>query len=116
MSKYLAYWCNEGFESLTDISKFEKWEQEQLVQILASKQDRTEPNPLNPMIQSMILRARFNPQREYELYAFAATDSVDPVAINEWMDRDPQSFVDWIRENGVKIHSDRNTVAKRIIS
>lgn len=113
---YLAYWCNEGFESIQDISKYETWEKGQLVEILASRQDRAEPNPLDTMVNAMRMRARVNPQREYEIYAFMASDDIDQKSIDDWADVDPQGLVDWIRENGSKIHSDRKMAVRRIIS
>ena len=113
---YLAYWCNEGFESIQDISKYEKWEENQLIEILASRQTKSEPSPLGVMVGAMKMRARVNPQREYELYAFMATDELEYKAIDDWMQADPQTLVDWIRKNGTKLHSDRRTTARRIIS
>lgn len=103
---FLAYWCNEGFEALEDITKYEKWDQLQLIELL--KDNKATKNPLWGMIGHMKLRMRFNPQREYELYAFMSTPSVNHEDILEWMRNDPQSLVDWIRKNGVKIASDKN--------
>lgn len=113
---YLAYWCNQGFESIQDITKYEKWEQDQLVEILASRQTKSEPNPLGVMINSMKMRARVNSQREYELYAFMATDDIDHKAIDDWSIGDPQGLVDWIRKNGTKLYSDRSSAVRRTIS
>lgn len=111
---YLAFWCNEGFESVTDITKYEKWEQDQLVEILASRQTKAEPNPLGVMIGHMKMRARVNPQREYEIYAFIATDDVSPKAIDDWVQYDPQGLADWVRENGTELYSDRSKVLNRV--
>lgn len=103
---FLAYWCNEGFEALEDITKYQHWEQQQLMDILSEKSPQK--NPMNSMISHMKMRMRFNPQREYELYAFMTTPSVDREDLVEWSDRDPQSLVDWIRKNGIKVASDKD--------
>lgn len=115
MKYFLAFWGNEGFESIQDITKFEKWDQTQLMMILSEKQDGSEPNPLAVMINHMKLRARFNPQRECEIYAFSSTDGIDLEDLNSWEDRDPQGLVDWIRMNGVELHSDKSKTPKRTI-
>lgn len=103
---FLAYWSNEGFEALEDITKYQHWDHQQLIDILKEKKPST--NPLWAMIGHMKMRMRFNPQREYELYAFMSTPSVDREDLIEWSDRDPQSLVDWIRKNGVMIASDKD--------
>lgn len=116
MRYYLAFWGNEGFESIQDITKFQKWDQEQLMMILSEKQTGSEPNPLDVMINHMRLRARFNPQRECEIYAFSSAEGIELKDIEEWEQRDVQGLVDWIRDNGVKLHSDRSTQNRRVIS
>jgi hypothetical protein len=116
MRYYLAFWGNEGFESIQDITKFEKWDQTQLMMILSEKQHGSEPNPLDVMINHMRMRARFNPQRECEIYAFMSKDDIDLDALNEWEERDAQGLVDWIRDNGLKLHSDKGIATRRVIS
>lgn len=115
MRHYLAFWGNEGFESIQDITKYEKWDQEQLVMILSEKQTKSEPNPLSVMINHMKMRARVNTQRECELYAFSSTDGIELKDIEEWEQRDAQGLVDWIRLNGVELHSDKSKTPRRTI-
>ena len=104
---YLAYWCNEGFESLVDITEYQHWEKVCLLETIRNSKKESKPNPLGQMIGHMKLRMRFNPQREYELYAFMSNPDIDHKAIEEWSYNDPQSLVNWIRGNGVKIASDK---------
>jgi hypothetical protein len=35
--------------------------------------------------------------------------------LKTWSDEDPQSFVNWIRGNGIKIYSDRASVCTKVI-
>lgn len=105
---FLAYWSNEGFEALEDITRYENWDHVTLLETIKQSKKVDRPNPLWQMIGHMKMRMRFNPQREYELYAFMSTSSVTHDDLVEWMDRDPQSLVDWIRKNGVVIASDKN--------
>ena len=113
MKKWLAYWCNEGFEHIKEITQYEHWDQEQLVEILADR--NPQPNPLNQLINNMTLRARFNSQRQYELYVFKSTSDLELADLTAWSEEDPQSLVNWIRGNGVKLYSDHDPKPRRVI-
>jgi hypothetical protein len=54
----------------------------------------------------MILRARANSQRSYEIYEF--NSALDIEVVKELFKTDPQVIVNWIRKNGYKIYSDYN--------
>jgi hypothetical protein len=116
MSKhyFIAFWANDGFEALEEITEYEHWDNVNLLATIKESKMVTRPNPMNQMISHMKLRMRFNPQREYELYAFMSTESVDKAALDAWIDSDPQSLVNWIRKNGVKIASDKHETKPRI--
>ena len=113
MTKWLAFWCREGFEYLDDITQYEKWDQQQLVNILTDQPRQT--CPLDQLIWNLKLRARFNSDREYELYAFQSQPDVTRESVQQWADSDPQSLVDWIRSNGIKIYSDYHKTRVRKI-
>jgi hypothetical protein len=68
------------------------------------KEEKTpkKPNPIP--LQMMIMRARFNSQRSYEIYSFDTSMTMDEV--RDIFEEDPQPIVEWIRENGNKIYSD----------
>lgn len=107
--KILAVWDNTGFEYLQDISELEptNWEKQQLLQMLQDKP--VTGNPLNGMLNYFEMRARANQQRHYEIYTFDIDDSIDELDLQHWAETDAQTLVDWIRENGVKLYSDRKT-------
>ena len=107
MKHYLAYWCNEGLESITDVTKYSKWKQQQLVDILAGKEE--EPNPINQIINIMIIRARINTHRRYELYIF--NSELEKEDIEAAFEEMPQQLADNIRAIGRKIFSDRVEVS-----
>ena len=113
MKKWLAYWCNEGFEYLKDVTEYEHWDQQNLVEVLSDR--RPQPNPVYQLINHMTMRARFNAQRHYELYAFSSTADLELEDLQSWADTDPQSLVNWIRGNGVKLYSDRDPKPRRVI-
>jgi len=68
-----------------------------------------EPKSVNHILNMVLLRARFNPQRHYEIYAVTAEDGIDDKDITEMFNNSPQVAADTIREKGTKIYSDRQT-------
>lgn len=113
MKYFIAYWCSEGFEYLADITDHQYWEANNTALVLAGQAPDSH-NKLSAKIVAMKLRAQFNQQRNYELYTFTATDSIQEHDLKEWAERDPQSLVEWIRENGLAIVK-RATATKQVI-
>lgn len=95
---YIAMWDENGFEVLEDVSA---WERQSLLDTIAGKQ--LKPAPLN--LQALMLRARFNPQRNYEIYSLSVNDEVDDATLQEMATQQPQALVDLIRKLGNKLYS-----------
>ena len=55
----------------------------------------------------MLMRARYNTQRHYELYAITADDGINQKHIEQMFENDPQGSADTVRRIGHKIWSDR---------
>jgi len=107
MKKFIAMWDNTGLECILNVTKHEKeidmWEKRKAWNIL--KGDKlVEPKPTLPLNQ-MVIRARANNQRHYEIYFFNST--ISERDIRDMFENEPQIIVDWIRENGIKYFSDR---------
>lgn len=102
---YLIYWCNEGLESVIPITQYEHWDRENTFRILNDQEP--ERNPLNTIIQAMILRGKFNMQRHYELYAIDCDENITAEDLEEMFERDPQGSADLIRKRGHRLYSDR---------
>lgn len=112
MRYILASWCSEGFECLQDITKYKDFEAHQIFKLLDNKEPAT--NPLDQLMNSLIMRARFNTQRQYEIYVFTTDDSITLEDV-ESMSRDsPQFLADFARANGTKFFSDRQTTTPKI--
>jgi hypothetical protein len=79
-----------------------------MVDILAEK-PVTWSNP----IQYMILRARFNEQRNYEIYTFHTSIKEEDL-IREFEER-PQVIVDAIRRVGKKLYGVEKSKGKNVI-
>ena len=103
---YLAMWDMQGLECIFDVTKamneIEQWEKEAIWSTLKEESRSKRPNPIP--LQMMILRARANSQRSYEIYEFTSLVSIEEV--KEAFNSNPQPLVEWIRENGKKVYSD----------
>jgi hypothetical protein len=108
---FVVSWCCEGLEGIIPVTELER---QATFDILSGN----EPNPkrVNQSINMMVLRARFNTQRHYEIYAISATPGIAADDIRSMFEDDPQYAADLIRERGTKIHSDRVNPTKVVIS
>ena len=103
---FLAMWDMYGLEVIYDLepafAEIEQWEKDNLFAMIKEEGHPNKPKPI-PLNQ-MILRARMNSQRSYEIYEFKSTFNIDEV--KDLFKTKPQMIVDWIRENGYKVYSD----------
>jgi hypothetical protein len=102
---YLVYWCSEGLESVVPITEYEHIDAENTFRILNDQEPVR--NPLNNIIQMLLLRGRVNSQRHYELYAIDCSENITKEDLEEMFDNDPQTAADLIRSRGVKLYGDR---------
>ena len=102
---YLIYWCNEGLESVVPITQYESIDVENTFKIL--KDEEPIRNPMTQIIQMMLMRARFNPQRHYELYAIDCEDGITKEDFERWFESSPQESAELVRRKGHKVYSDR---------
>ena len=94
-----------GIESIVPISQYENIDKINTMRLL--KDETPVRNPLNSIIQSLLIRARFNPQRHYEIYAIDCDESLDEAFwIDQW-NSNPQHTAELIRERGHQLYSDR---------
>lgn len=101
-------WDMYGLECLLDIGKLqaehEEWEKKTMWATLKGEQFK-DIEPKFPL-QYMIMRARMNTQRCYEIYEFMSELPYDDVKLS--FEIHPQDIVDFIRKYGHKIYSDRS--------
>lgn len=99
--QYIASWDEFGLEALFNVSSMDEnntWK--------VLKDEKTETVPL----RSLILRAQFNPQRAYEIYAFISPLTEDDVRL--CFENSPQTIVKQIRQTGHKFFSNYNAEHK----
>ena len=104
---YICMWDENGFEVLKDCSS---WERQTLLDTLAGKQ--LKPAPVN--LQAMTMRARFNPQRAYEIWTFNTEEDLDEDTLWSYAEANPQALVDMIREHGKKLYGNAKNTEPRI--
>lgn len=99
--QFVVMWCEEGLECVYPVTDIE------YETFLCAMQDKKPATDVNHAISTMVLRARYNTQRHYEIYAVGAADGIEREDIEGMFACDPQMGADIIRERGAKIYSDR---------
>ena len=112
---FLLSWDMYGLESLVDLTTLENLrkqeEQLRIVKIL-SDPDAADPGnqtgaALNQAVQGILLRARVNSQRHYEVYTVQVDSSINERDLWELFQRNPQHAAELIRERGNKLYCNR---------
>jgi hypothetical protein len=102
---YAVMWDCYGLESIAEVP-------DPALATFAVLKDQ-EP-PLTPNINMWALRARFNPQRHYEIYIINTTPEIERDDIRAMFEADPQGSADTIRRIGQKFVSYRETTERAI--
>ncbi len=110
---FIFSWDCQGIEAIIPITQYEEMDKRNLLNILAER--KKEHNPIGNIIFNLTMRARYNTQRHYEIYAIDCDKSLDEKFWREKWESDPQFCADLIREKGLKIYSDRETKARVIV-
>jgi hypothetical protein len=100
-------WDENGFEVIKDCST---WERESLLNTIAGKE--LTPAPVN--LQNLMMRARFNPQRNYEIWTFNTEESLDEEELWSYAEKTPQELVDMIRSRGSCLYTSSEKSKARI--
>tara|TARA_R110000868_G_scaffold301793_4_gene562271 strand:- start:1152 stop:1496 length:345 start_codon:yes stop_codon:yes gene_type:complete len=106
-TRYLVMWDCLGLEYLGDLTA---WGKDQTWSALKDEK----PKVKIPSLQVLMLRARYNSHRSYEIYLFDAVDLTEQ-DIRDAFKKSPQFMADFIRKNGDEIYSDRLEKNKRVI-
>lgn len=106
-NQYLAVWNCYGLESLFNVTQYmQQCTYNTLMEL---------PLPGSIPLNLLLLRARNNPQRNYEIYLFDCESDVTEDMLRESFEVTPQVMADHIRKNGHKFWSDRVIEDKRVI-
>jgi len=104
-----------GLETVLDLTTLDKLhedaEKKRMWAILSDPELRDPGNQTGSMmsqiVQNILLRARVNSQRHYEVYTIQTSPSITEKDMWELFNGNPQVAADLIRENGNKLYSDR---------
>lgn len=107
--QFLVVWDNTGLEFIGDITLDEQ--QRTWAALKGEELKYTIPN-----INHLMLRARYNMQRHYEIYIVSATDGITAEDIRDMFEANPQMSADTIRRFGQCVHSDRVNKEKILIT
>jgi hypothetical protein len=110
---YLFAWDQKGIDSIVPITQYEDYDKNNTWNVLTNQP--TERNPLWSILQGLILRARYNSQRHYEIYSVDCAFEIDEAEWREIWANDPQGTADLIRARGVKLYSDREDRTSQVI-
>jgi hypothetical protein len=104
---YLLSWDCTGLEAVVNISDIEKEEMWATLKETKENPNKGRTNTVGGIVNMIVLRARFNSQRHYEIYCIDTEDHITAEDFRTMFDKDPQHTADLIRERGRKLSSDR---------
>ena len=111
---YVISWDMTGLEAVVDVTESLRmandFERESI--FMRIKDPHNEPknkslNDINHVAHMMMLRARANSQRHYEIYILKTTEDITKADLERMFEDRPQATADLIRERGDRLYSDR---------
>ena len=99
MRYWIVSWDHLGVEFFQEITEHhpDNWAKQHLFDSI--KGSKVVSKPLGFNLNALLLRAKMNSQRHYEIYVFTSNEDINETDITEWFERDPQEFADWVRAN-----------------
>ena len=97
---FVVSWDMLGLDScvnISDINGYAVW--------AVLKNER--PPSVRSIVNGILLRARYNSQRHYEVYTFTADEGIEENDIREMFENDPNGSAELIRSRGKCLYSDR---------
>ena len=121
---FLAYWSNEGFESILDLNEYKDVIRDyDIVHMEATLSDDYSTlgsldqlrSQLSAILHGMKLRAQMNNQRNYEAWVMRTTKDVSVEMLREMSKDSAQCVVDIFRSHGT-ILIDTRTPSRDVIT
>lgn len=98
---FLLSWDCQGIEAVVNVTDYEK------EQVWAELSNQDPPARWQSVVTHLMMRARANPQRHYEIYTMQVESGITEDDVREMFESDPQGSADLIRDRGNMIYSDR---------
>ena len=121
MPKFILSWDCYGLEACVDVTEHvergNNFEKEKIFDLI--KDPDAEPHnehvaAVNRIYFYLSMRARSNPQRNYEIYSIHTTPDITAKDLKQMFKDDPQGTAELIRDRGTQLFSNRET-SKRVI-
>lgn len=119
---FLLVWDCYGLEACVDVTdqmqRGNNFEKEKIWDLLKDPDNEPQNDAvkeINKIFFTMSMRARYNPQRHYEIYSIHTQKDITQEDLVGMFDHDPQGTAELIRERGIKLYSDRAT-KERVIT
>lgn len=119
---FVVSWDQLGIEGVVDVTEMEEKrinaEKQKMWDVLRDVPENPHAgrdNDIGSIVRMMSLRARFNPQRHYEIYSVNTEYSITAEDMRTMFENDPQGSADLVRARGNKLYSDREAVRSRVI-
>ena len=113
--QFLVMWDCNGLECVADYTEYSQKKVWQELQGAKPGDTDFRPVALFPNIEHLKLRARYNSQRNYEIYAITAVDGITEQDIRDMFEANPQGAADTIRRLGQVLYSDRMVTERKIV-
>lgn len=113
MKIFLLSWDMYGLETCLDITEYQHESEELLIETIRT--GTPQKSQFNSILNKMLLRARFNGHRHYEIYAISVSDEIDNEQLVSMFEQDANTSAELIRSRGQKIFSDRIPINQQLI-
>jgi hypothetical protein len=100
--KFLLFWDIYGLESAVNIDLMVQRRTEAVL-----KEEKPTDPDLGELINMMKMRAQFNIDRQYEMYAVQLPAYYTQDHVHDMFAQDPQVMVDLVRSRGIRLMSNR---------
>lgn len=97
--RFLLFWDCYGLETVVDMDRYDRKRIE-----AALKGEVYKDVDVGELIAMLQLRARYNSQRNYEMYAIIMPDGVTEEHVKEMFDVNPQGMATLIRKRGLCLY------------
>lgn len=104
---YILSWDCHGLEACINISDIDKENMWAALKETDPDSNKGRTVTISSIVNAIILRARYNSQRHYEIYAIDTDDNITAQDLRDGFEDQPQAMADLIRARGRKLYSDR---------
>ena len=104
---YVLSWDCQGLEACINISDIDKEQMWDALKTASDTPNKGRPHTVSSLVNMLMLSARFNTQRHYEIYAIDTNDDITADDLRDLFEQDPQYGAELIRDRGRKLYSDR---------